>query len=146
MMLTTKYAAPKMIDAGGGSIINMSSIAGVRAGSGLASIPYSASKSGVIGMSETMAVHLGRDNIRVNVIAPGHIYTPMVAGAMAEETRQNRRKAGPSESRATPGTSPTPLCSSPVMRLAGSPGVVLPVDAGLLAATPLAMYNRIRDE
>ena len=39
MMLTTKYAAPKMIDAGGGSIINMSSIAGVRAGSGLASIP-----------------------------------------------------------------------------------------------------------
>ena len=146
MMLTTKYAAPKMIDAGGGSIINMSSIAGVRAGSGLASIPYSASKSGVIGMSETMAVHLGRDNIRVNVIAPGHIYTPMVAGAMAEETRENRRKAGPLgiEGNAWDIAYAALFLASDEARWVS--GVVLPVDAGLLAATPLAMYNRIRDE
>ncbi len=145
MMLTTKYAAPKMIDAGG-SIINMSSIAGVRAGSGLASIPYSASKSGVIGMSETMAVHLGRDNIRVNVIAPGHIYTPMVAGAMAEETRQNRRKAGPLgvEGNAWDIAYAALFLASDEARWVS--GVVLPVDAGLLAATPLAMYSRIRDE
>ena len=44
MMLTTKYVVPKMIESGGGSIINVSSIVGLRAGSGAASIPYAASK------------------------------------------------------------------------------------------------------
>ena len=145
MMLTTKYAVPKMIDAGGGSIINMSSIAGVRAGSGAASVPYSASKAGVIGMSETMAVHLGRDNVRVNVIAPGHIYTPMVGGAMEPVTRERRRKAGPLgvEGNAWDIAYAALFLASDESRWVS--GVVLPVDAGLLAATPLAMYSRIQE-
>ena len=145
MMLTTKYAAPRMIDAGGGSIINMSSIAGVRAGSGAASVPYSASKAGVIGMSETMAVHLGRDNVRVNVIAPGHIYTPMVGGTMQPQVREWRRKAGPLgvEGNAWDIAYAALFLASDEARWVS--GVVLPVDAGLLAATPLAMYSRIRE-
>ena len=48
MMLTSRYAVPAMAQGGGGSIINVSSIAGIRAGSGGASIPYPASKGGVI--------------------------------------------------------------------------------------------------
>ena len=145
MMLTTKYAVPKMMDAGGGSIINMSSIAGVRAGSGAASVPYSASKAGVIGMSETMAVHLGRDNVRVNVIAPGHIYTPMVGGTMEPVTRERRRKAGPLgvEGNAWDIAYAALFLASDESRWVS--GVVLPVDAGLLAATPLAMYSRISE-
>ena len=145
MMLTTKYAVPKMMDAGGGSIINMSSIAGVRAGSGAASVPYSASKAGVIGMSETMAVHLGRDNVRVNVIAPGHIYTPMVGGTMEPVTRERRRKAGPLgvEGNAWDIAYAALFLASDESRWVS--GVVLPVDAGLLAATPLAMYSRIQE-
>ena len=145
MMLTTKYAVPRMIDAGGGSIINMSSIAGVRAGSGAASVPYSASKAGVIGMSETMAVHLGRDNVRVNVIAPGHIYTPMVGGTMEPITRDRRRKAGPLgvEGNAWDIAYAALFLASDESRWVS--GVVLPVDAGLLAATPLAMYSRIQE-
>ena len=145
MMLTTKYAVPKMMDAGGGSIINMSSIAGVRAGSGAASVPYSASKAGVIGMSETMAVHLGRDNVRVNVIAPGHIYTPMVGGTMEPVTRERRRKAGPLgvEGNAWDIAYAALFLASDESRWVS--GVVLPVDAGLLAATPLAMYTRIQE-
>ena len=145
MMLTTKYAVPRMIDAGGGSIINMSSIAGVRAGSGAASLPYSASKAGVIGMSETMAVHLGRDNVRVNVIAPGHIYTPMVGGTMEPQTRERRRKAGPLgvEGNAWDIAYAALFLASDESRWVS--GIVLPVDAGLLAATPLAMYTRIRE-
>ena len=145
MMLTTKYAVPKIIDAGGGSIINMSSIAGVRAGSGAASVPYSASKAGVIGMSETMAVHLGRDNVRVNVIAPGHIYTPMVGGTMEPVTRERRRKAGPLgvEGNAWDIAYAALFLASDESRWVS--GVVLPVDAGLLAATPLAMYSRIQE-
>jgi len=95
MVLTSKYAIPRMAEGGGGSIINVSSIAGIRAGSGGAAVPYAASKSGIIGLTATMAVTHGRDNIRVNCIAPGHIYTPMVAGTMPDEFRDLRRRAGP---------------------------------------------------
>ena len=57
MVLTSKHAIPAMIEAGGGSIINVSSIAGIRAGSGGAAVPYAASKSGIIGSD----VHHGCD-------------------------------------------------------------------------------------
>ena len=46
-------------------------------------------------MTASMAVNLGRDNIRVNCIAPGHLYTPMVARNMTDEMRDLRRRAGP---------------------------------------------------
>ena len=91
-----------------------------------------------------MAVHLGRDNVRVNVIAPGHIYTPMVAGMMPEQTRERRRKAGPlgTEGNAWDIAYAALFLASDESRWVS--GVVLPVDAGLLAATPLAVYQNIR--
>ena len=95
MMLASKYAIPRMAEGGGGSIVNVSSIAGMRAGSGEPSVSYAASKGGVIALTTSMAVSHGRDNIRVNCIAPGHIYTPMVAGDMSEQRRDLRRRAGP---------------------------------------------------
>lgn len=144
MMLTTKYAAPKMFASGGGSIINVSSIVGLRAGSFGASIPYAASKSGIIGMTANMAVHLGRDNIRVNCIAPGHLYTPMVAGRMSEEQRDLRRRAGPlgTEGNAWDIAWANVFLASDEARWIS--GAVLPIDAGLLAATPLAMFPHLQ--
>ena len=144
MMLTTKYVAPKMIESGSGSIINVSSIVGVRAGSGGASIPYAASKSGIIGMTANMAVHLGRDNVRVNCIAPGHLYTPMVAGRMSEEMRDLRRRAGPlgTEGNAWDIAWANVFLASDESRWIS--GVVLPIDAGLLSATPLAMFPHLQ--
>jgi NAD(P)-dependent dehydrogenase (short-subunit alcohol dehydrogenase family) len=144
MLLTSKYAIPEMIASGGGSIINLSSIAGLRAGSGGASIPYAVSKGGVIALTTQMAVHHGRDNIRVNCIAPGHIYTPMVAGGMSEEMRELRRRAGPL---GTEGTAwdiawATVFLASDEARWIT--GVVLPVDAGLLATTPLAVLRHLQ--
>ena len=143
MMLTSKYAVPPMADGGGGSIINVSSIAGLRAGSGGHNIPYSVSKGGVVALTTNMAVHHGRQNIRVNCIAPGHIYTPMVS-AMTGETRDLRRRAGPLGTEGTAwdiAWAAVFLASDEARWISG---VILPVDAGLLATTPLAMLEHLR--
>jgi len=145
VMLTSKHAIPKMIEAGGGSIVNLSSIVGLRAGSFSASHPYAASKGGIIGLSNSMAVHYGRDNIRVNCLAPGHIRSPMVAHNATEEMLDLRRKAGPlgTEGTAWDVAWATVFLASEESRWVS--GVTLPVDAGLLVATPLAMYRQIQD-
>ena len=69
--LCVRFAVPHMIKAGGGSIINISSMAGRR---GLAyRIGYCASKAGQVGMAYGLAIELGPHNIRVNVVAPGAV-------------------------------------------------------------------------
>ncbi len=67
----------------GGSIINTSSTAGLNAGSGPAA--YSAAKAGVINLTQSAAVELAHAHIRVNNIAPGGIYTPLIRGAKNEQ-------------------------------------------------------------
>jgi NAD(P)-dependent dehydrogenase (short-subunit alcohol dehydrogenase family) len=92
MFLLSKYAIPAMIrTAKGGAIVNISSISALRP-RGLTT--YTTSKAAVIGLSRAMAVDHGRDNIRVNCICPGPMYTPMVyARGMSEAARAQRTKA-----------------------------------------------------
>jgi NAD(P)-dependent dehydrogenase (short-subunit alcohol dehydrogenase family) len=92
MFLLSRYAIPAMIEtAQGGAIVNISSISALRP-RGLTT--YTTSKAAVIGLTRAMAVDHGRDNIRVNCICPGPMYTPMVyARGMSEQARANRTKA-----------------------------------------------------
>jgi NAD(P)-dependent dehydrogenase (short-subunit alcohol dehydrogenase family) len=83
--LCMKYEIPAMLDAGGGSIVNMSSTAGLRAVPGLAG--YVASKHGIIGLSKVAALDYGRRGIRVNAVTPGPILTERLA-AQAESQRE----------------------------------------------------------
>lgn len=90
MLLTCQAAVPRLIEAGGGSIINVSSVAALRAHGRTA---YAAAKAGVIGLTISLAGQLAKDRIRVNAIAPGMVYTPMVAEGMSAELRERRRLA-----------------------------------------------------
>lgn len=144
VMLTSKHAIPRMIEQGGGSVINLSSIVGLRAGSGSASHPYAASKGGIIGLSNSMAVHYGRDNVRVNCIAPGHVHSPMVARHTSQEMLDLRRRAGPLGIEGTPWDVAWAAAFLASDESRWISGVTLPVDAGLLAATPLAMFPHLQ--
>jgi NAD(P)-dependent dehydrogenase (short-subunit alcohol dehydrogenase family) len=68
-----KAVAPQMEKQGGGKIVNIASVAGLRPGSGMGL--YSISKAGVIMLTQVLAVELGPANIQVNAIAPGVIKT-----------------------------------------------------------------------
>ena len=134
MMLAAKAAIPLMTQSGdGGSIINISSIAGLRAHS---STPYSTSKAGVIGLTMSMAADHAGEGIRVNCIAPGLVYTPMVAPRMDADLREHRRSSAPLATEGTGwdiGYAALFLASDEARWITG---VVLPVDAGLLTVTP----------
>ena len=92
MYLAARHAIPAMREtAGGGAIVNVASISALRP-RGLTA--YSASKGAVIALTRAMAVDHGRDGIRVNCVAPGPVFTPMVAGpGMSEAGREQRRRA-----------------------------------------------------
>ena len=74
--LMCKYAIPHMIDAGGGSIINVASVGGVFVGAG--NNAYCVSKGGVLGLTRALAFTYGPRNIRANILCPGYIETPMI--------------------------------------------------------------------
>lgn len=143
MVLMAKHAIPVMIRSGGGSIVNLSSIVGMRAGAFGAAIPYAVSKGGVIALTSAMAVDHGTDGVRVNCIAPGHVYTAMVADRVDERLRDLRRRAGPlqTEGMAWDVAYAALFLASDEARWIS--GVTLPVDAGLLATTPLAMLGKL---
>ena len=80
-----KCVIPSMQQAGGGSIVNVSSIAGIVSIVGSPNLAYVGSKFASRGMTKHVAIQYGKDNIRVNSVHPGYIKTPMMAAATDEE-------------------------------------------------------------
>ena len=88
----TKAVIRPMMKQRAGSIINMSSVVGLKGNAGQSN--YAASKAGILGFSKSVALELGSRNIRSNVIAPGFIETEMT-GKLDEATVQSWRDAIP---------------------------------------------------
>lgn len=134
MMLMARYAIPEMRKVKGGAIVNIASVAGLRGGhSGLM---YPTSKGAVVNMTRAMAAHHGREGIRVNCIAPGMVYTPMVyarGDGMNDDLREARRKRSLLQTEGTGwdvGNGVLYLVSDMARWVTG---VIHPVDAGATA-------------
>jgi NAD(P)-dependent dehydrogenase (short-subunit alcohol dehydrogenase family) len=75
-----KHEIAHMLERGGGVIVNMSSVSGIR---GLPDFPaYAASKAGILQLTRTATLEYAKAGIRINAICPGTIATPMVAGVV----------------------------------------------------------------
>jgi NAD(P)-dependent dehydrogenase (short-subunit alcohol dehydrogenase family) len=131
VFLATQAAVPAMIRRGGGSVVCVSSIAGHR---GHGRTAYAAAKAGIEGFVRSVAVQLGPQGVRINAIAPGTVWTPMVEG-LGPEAREHRRKASPLGTEGTGwdvGWGAVYLASDESRWVTGH---VLVIDAGLTATT-----------
>ncbi len=135
IVMMTRYAAPEMAKVGGGSIINIGSITGLHGGH--PNLFYATSKGAIVNMTRTMAGNHGKDRIRVNNVAPGFVYTPVVYGkGLPEDVREYRRNTSVLKTEGTGwdvGYAVLFLASEEARWITG---VTLPVDAGVSAISP----------
>jgi len=88
--LCSRAAVPAMIEAGGGSIVNVASFVAL-VGAATAQVAYTASKGGVLSFTRELAVEYARRGIRANALCPGPIETPLLAELLSDPERRNRR-------------------------------------------------------
>jgi 3-oxoacyl-[acyl-carrier protein] reductase len=128
----TRAVAPRMIQAGGGVILNASSVVGLYGNFGQTN--YVATKAGVIGMTRVWARELGRYHVRVNAVAPGFIATEMVK-AMPEKVLESMRGHTPLGRLGQPEDIANAylwLASDPASFISGA---VISVDGGIVTGT-----------
>jgi len=130
VMVGSQRAARHMVDHGGGSIINTTSIAALMPGGGV--MTYRASKAGVIAFSKSIAIDLGEYRIRVNCIAPGLIPTGMTTYEMEPVIRRMQ----PLQRKGLPADVADAALYLASDRSAQVTGMVLPVDGGTSVGAP----------
>ncbi|MCU0270021.1 MAG: glucose 1-dehydrogenase [Acidimicrobiales bacterium] len=124
---------PAILDSGGGAIVNVASAAGLM---GFAHLPaYVASKHGVVGLTRSVALELARSGVRVNVVCPGNVRTPMLAGFTGgdEQAMEGMGRMTPIGRLGTPAEIAEAivwLCSDAASYVTGH---ALAVDGGVLA-------------
>jgi NAD(P)-dependent dehydrogenase (short-subunit alcohol dehydrogenase family) len=154
VMLGTQRAAQYMARNGGGSIINTSSIAAIKAGFGV--MTYRAAKAAVTHFTKCVAIDLAEYGVRVNCIAPGHIRTEMTTYAtpgMTPEVIERLKQAlgpvtdssRPLKRQGRPGDVAHAALYLASDRAAQITGVVLPVDGGVTAGDPVNHLKEIMD-
>lgn len=134
MMLMARFAIPEMTRLGKGAIVNLSSVAGLTGGH--PSLLYPTSKGAIVNMTRAMAVQHAAQGIRVNCVAPGMVYTPMVSSrGMSPELREARRQRSLLQTEGTGwdvGEAVVFLASDAARWITGA---TLPVDAGTTAGS-----------
>ncbi len=127
-----KTLIPHMIDSGGGAIVNIASTAGLRHVNGTPNAAYTAAKHAVVGLTKAAAAEYASQNIRINVVCPGGVLTPLLKETYTQE-QLDQFAASPIGRLSNPEE-----VSKPVLFLASDDasymtGGVVVVDGGLLA-------------
>jgi len=136
VFLVCRATLPHLLAANGGSIINLSSVLGMVGGDAdFATHAYAAAKAGIIGLSRAMAVYYAPHRVRVNVIAPGLIATPM--SRRAQESERIRQRLAHLQPLTGAMGVPDDVAGAAVYLASDDAafvtGVVLPVDGGWTA-------------
>lgn len=137
VMVGSQRAARHMATAGGGSIVNVSSIAALKAGAGV--MTYRASKAAVIQFSKSIALDLAEYGIRVNCVAPGHVPTGMTSYDMAPIIRLTQ----PLQRQGLPRDVANAALYLASGRSAQVTGLVLPVDGGTSVGAPVGQLGEV---
>jgi len=132
-LLCAQHAARMMVREGWGRIVNIASVAGLRA-VGTGRTAYGTSKGAVIALTRQMAVELAEHGVTANAVCPGPVDTPMTRVLHTDRFREEYAKAIPVERYGTTGE-----IASAVMYLVSEDasyvsGIAMPVDGGFLAS------------
>ena len=133
VLLCAQHGARRMMRERWGRIINIASVAGMRA-VGVGRTGYGTSKAAVIGLTRQMAVELAEHGITANAVAPGPVDTPMTRVLHSSEFRQSYTDAIPMNRYGTPEEIAAAVAYLASDGAAYVTGIVIPVDGGFLAS------------
>jgi NAD(P)-dependent dehydrogenase (short-subunit alcohol dehydrogenase family) len=91
VFLCCKHGIPRLLDGGGGSVVNLASFVAVM-GAAVSQISYTASKGGVLALSRELGIEFARRGVRVNALCPGPVETPLLLELFAKDPQQATRR------------------------------------------------------